>query len=52
MYLGNVILCTAGAIPDLEKQVRRAMGNINPGLPVTSVFPFAQQVQRHLDSSR
>jgi predicted permease len=52
MYLGNIILRTAGAIPDLEKQVRRAMGNINPDLPVIAVVPFAQQVQRHLDQQQ
>ena len=52
MYLGKVILRTGGAIPYLEKQVRRAMGNINPDLPVISVFPFAQQLQRHLDQQQ
>lgn len=52
MYLGNVILRTAGTIPDIEKQVRRVMGNINPDLPVIDVFPFAQQVQYQLDQQQ
>jgi len=52
MYMGNIILHTAGSVPDLERQVRRVMGSINPDLPVTAVFPFAQQVQRHLDQQQ
>jgi predicted permease len=52
MYLGNIILRTTSFIPDLEKQVRRVLGQINPDLPVTDIFPFAQQVQQHLDQQQ
>ncbi len=52
MYLGNIILRTSSSIPDLEKQVHRVLGQINPDLPVTDIFPFAQQVQQHLDQQQ
>lgn len=52
MYLGNVVLYTASSIPDLDKQVRRALGEINPDLPITDIFPFSAQVQRHLDQQQ
>lgn len=52
MYLGNIILRTAGKSPNLETQVRRVMGNINPDLPVTGIFPFARQVQGQLDQQQ
>ncbi len=52
MYLGNMILRTSSSIPDLEKQVRRVLGQINPDLPVTDIFPFEQQVQQHLDQQQ
>lgn len=48
----NIVLHTAGAIPDLEKQVRRVLGQINPDLPVTDIFPFARQVQSRLDQQQ
>jgi predicted permease len=52
MYMGSVILRASGSIPELEKQVRRIIGQINPDLPVTDVVPFAQQVESHLDQQR
>jgi len=52
MYMGNIVLHTSGSIPDLEKQVRHALGQINPDLPVTDLFPFARQVQSHLDQQQ
>ncbi|MGA7767656.1 MAG: ABC transporter permease [Candidatus Sulfotelmatobacter sp.] len=52
MYLGNIILRTSSPIPDVEKQVRRILGQINPDLPVTDIFPFEQQVQQHLDQQQ
>jgi predicted permease len=52
MYLGSIVLHTSGSIPDLEKQVRRVLGQINPDLPVTDFVPFAQQVQSHLDQQQ
>jgi putative ABC transport system permease protein len=52
MYLGNIILRISSPLPDLEKQVRRVLGQINPDLPVTDIFPFAQQVQQHLDQQQ
>ena len=52
MYLGNIILKVSGSIPELEKQVRRIIGQINPDLPVTDIVPFAQQVESHLDQQR
>jgi len=52
IYLGSIILRISTPIPDLEKQVRRVLAQINPDLPVTDIFPFAQQVQRHLDQQQ
>jgi len=52
MYMRNIILHTSVSIPDVEKQVRRVLGQINPDLPVIDIFPFAQQVQRHLDQQQ
>jgi len=52
MYMGNIILRTSSSISDLEKQVRRVLGQINPDLPVADIFPFAQQVQQHLDQQQ
>lgn len=52
MYLGNIILPTSGQILNLEKQVRRVLGQINPELPVIDFFPFAQQVQGSLDQQQ
>jgi len=52
MYLGNIVLRASSSIPDLEKQVRRVLGQINPDLPVTDIFPFSQQVQNHLDQQQ
>ena len=49
MYMSNIVLLTRGVIPDLESQVRKALGQINPDLPVIELFPFAQQVQSNLD---
>ena len=52
LYLHDIILHTSGPVLDLEKQVRRVLGQINPDLPVTDIFPFAQQVQSHLDQQQ
>lgn len=52
MYLGNIVLQASSSIPDLEKQVRRVLGQTNPDLPVTDIFPFAQQVQSNLDQQQ
>jgi len=52
MYMSNIILHTSVSIPDLEKQVRRVLGRINPDLPVIEIFPFARQVQNHLDQQQ
>lgn len=49
MYMSNIVLLTSGSISNLEKDLRRVLGEINPDLPVTGIFPFAQQVQSHLD---
>jgi predicted permease len=52
MYMGNIVLHATGGIADLERQVRRVLGNINPDLPVTEIHPFERQVQRNLDQQR
>ena len=52
MYMSNIILQTPGAMPDLEKQVRRVLAQINPDLPVIDFFPFAQQVESNLDQQQ
>lgn len=52
MYMGNIILRTSGLIPDLEKQVRRVLGSINPDLPAIEMFAFDRQVQSQLDQQR
>ncbi len=49
MYLENFILRTAATVPELEKQVRRAFGQVNPDLPVTDIAPFAEQVRGTLN---
>ena len=40
------------SIPDLDRQVRRILGRINPDRPVTDIFPFAQQVESRLDQQQ
>jgi predicted permease len=52
MYLGSIILETSAPVPNLEKQVRAVMGQINPDLPLNDFLPFAQQVQGHLDQQQ
>ncbi len=52
MYMGSIILEASGSIPNLEKQVRRILGQINPDLPVTDILPFAQQVESGLDQQQ
>lgn len=52
MYMSNLILRTAGPMPDLEKQVRRVLAQINPDLPVIDFFPFARQVESNLDQQQ
>ena len=49
MYMQDIILRTSTHIPNLAKQVRLLIGQINPNLPVMDFFPFAQQVQSTLD---
>lgn len=52
MYLGSIILRTSAPVPNLEKQVRAIMGQINPDLPLNDFLPFAQQVHGHLDQQQ
>lgn len=52
MYLGSIILRTSAPVPNLEKQVRDIMGQINPDLPLNEFLPFAQQVHGHLDQQQ
>jgi ABC-type antimicrobial peptide transport system permease subunit len=52
MYMSSIIFRTPGPMPDLEKQVRRVLAQINPDLPVIDFFPFAQQVESNLDQQQ
>ena len=48
-YLSSVELQTQGTVPDLEAQVRRALGQVNSDLAVIDFMSFAQQVQGNFD---
>jgi predicted permease len=52
LYMQNIILLTSGPVPDLEKQVRRVLGQINPDLPVMDFLPLGRQVQSKLDQQQ
>lgn len=43
-YLGSVEIETRGTVPQLEIQVRRALAQVNPNLPVIQFQTFAKQV--------
>jgi predicted permease len=45
LHLNAVELHTSGAVPGLEAQVRRALGQINPNLTVIDFRSFAEQVE-------
>ena len=42
--LNAIVLKTRGAVPGLEAQVRRAIGDVNPDLPVIDFRSFREQV--------
>ena len=44
-YLNAIELQTAGAVPNLETQVRRAISQINPDLAIINFDPFSEQVK-------
>ena len=44
-YLNAIELQTAGAVPNFETQVRRAISQINPDLAIINFDPFAEQVK-------
>jgi ABC-type antimicrobial peptide transport system permease subunit len=50
LMMGAIEIQTAGYVPGLEEQVRRALNQINPNLTVISFDPFAEQV--HLQFSQ
>jgi putative ABC transport system permease protein len=52
LYMRHIILHTSGPVLDLDKQVRRTLGQINPDLPVMDFFPLALQVQTQLDQQQ
>lgn len=52
MYLRSIILQTSAPVPNLEKQVRSVLGQINPDLPLHDFLPFARQVQGQLDQQQ
>ncbi len=45
LEMNAVVVRTAGYVPGLEAQVRRALMQINPNLTMIGFEPFAQQVQ-------
>jgi predicted permease len=44
-YLNAIEIQTAGAVPNLETQVRHAISQINPDLALINFDPFAEQVK-------
>ena len=44
-YLNAIELQMAGAVPNLETQVRRAISQVNPDLAIINFDPFAEQVK-------
>ncbi len=48
LYLNDIELRTSGPAPNLEAQVRQALGRINPDLPVIRFAPLAEQVSDRL----
>ena len=44
-YLSSIAIQTAGALPNLETQVRRAVSQVNPDLALINFNSFAEQVE-------
>ncbi len=52
LYMQNIVVHTSIPVPDLEKQIRRVLGQINPDLPVMDFFPFSRLVENQLDQQQ
>jgi len=52
LYMRNILLHTTASVPNLEDQVRSALGQINPDLPVMDFIPLSQQIQKNLDQQQ
>jgi macrolide transport system ATP-binding/permease protein len=51
-HIHSIQLETAGAVPDLEAQVRRVLAGIDQNLAVLDVITLNEQVERDVNSSR
>src|SRR6185312_10572293 len=51
LELNAVEIRTAGAVPGLETQVRRALTQMNPNLTMLNFEPFPRQVQDRFEQS-
>jgi len=51
-YLNAIVLKTAGSIPGLEPQARRALAEVNPGLAVIGFSRFTDQVESNFSQQK
>jgi putative ABC transport system permease protein len=51
-YLNAIVVKTAGSVPGLEPQVRRALAEVNPDLAVIEFHDFADQVEDNFSQQK
>lgn len=52
LYLNNIVLWAPGNPPDIEQQVRKALGSVDPNLVLYGVDPYAKVVSADFQQER